>query len=165
MKVEKDKVVFMSYTLESVEDKEIVGQATSSEPFGYIHGHHFILPILESRIEGLSIGEHFDFQISSEEGFGEYYEDNIVKYPLQTFKDQDYPDQMIALGELVPMQDEEGYPIDGVITEIDGEFITIDFNHPFAGRSLRYQGVVVGIRDATADEILQGVVKGAEGHN
>jgi FKBP-type peptidyl-prolyl cis-trans isomerase SlyD len=161
MKVEKDKVVFISYTLSSLEDNhQIVGQAPATEPFAYIHGHNFALPALEKRLEGLSVGETFDFVLSPEEGFGEYYEDNTIDYPLQAFKDQNYPEELLKIGEIVPLQDEDGYPLDGVITFIDDKIVTIDFNHPFAGRSLHYKGKILDIRDATPEEILQGIVKG-----
>jgi len=161
MKVEKDKVVFISYTLASVEDSnQVVGQATEREPFAYIHGHEFALPALEQRLEGLSVGDLFDFVLTPEEGFGEYYEDNTVDYPLQAFKDQDYPTDALKIGEIVPLQDEDGYPLDGIITFMDDKIVTIDFNHPFAGRNLHYKGKVLGIRNATPEEILQGIVKG-----
>ena len=160
MKVEKDNVVFISYTLSSVEDQQVVGQATASEPFGYIHGHQFALPALEEKLEGLQVGDTFDFILHPSEAFGEYYEDNTVQYPLKAFTDQNYPEELLAVGEIVPLQDEDGYPLDGVITAIDGEFVSIDFNHPLAGRVLHYQGKVLDVRAATAEELLQGVVKG-----
>jgi|JI8StandDraft_2_1071088.scaffolds.fasta_scaffold02582_5 FKBP-type peptidyl-prolyl cis-trans isomerase SlyD len=161
MKVEKDKVVFISYTLSSVEDNhQVVGQAPATEPFGYIHGHEFALPALEQRLEGLSKGDSFDFILTPEEGFGEYYDDNTIDYPRQAFTDQNYPEELLKVGEVVPLQDEDGYPLDGIITFIDDKIVSIDFNHPFAGRNLHYQGKVLDVRNATPDEILQGIVKG-----
>jgi FKBP-type peptidyl-prolyl cis-trans isomerase SlyD len=160
MKVEKDNVVFISYVISSLDDQQVVGQATAAEPFGYIHGHQFALPALEERLEGLHVGDTFDFILHPDEAFGEYYEDNTVKYPIKAFRDQDYPEELLVVGEIVPLQDEDGYPLDGIITEIDSEFVHIDFNHPLAGKVLHYQGKILGIRPATAEELLQGVVKG-----
>ncbi|KOY85760.1 hypothetical protein AD998_05965 [bacterium 336/3] len=161
MKIEKDKVVYISYTLSSVDDgHQVVGQAPATEPFAYIHGHEFALPALEKHLEGLSKDDSFDFILTPEEGFGEYYEDNMVGYPLQAFRDQNYPEELLKIGEIVPLQDEDGYPLDGVIISIDDEMVTIDFNHPFAGRNLHYQGKVLDVRNATSEEILQGIVKG-----
>lgn len=161
MKIEKDKVVYISYTLSSVDDDhQIVGHAPATEPFAYIHGHEFALPALEQHLEGLSKGDSFDFILTPEQGFGEYYEENMVDYPLQAFKDQNYPEELLKIGEIVPLQDEDGYPLDGVITAIDDKVVTIDFNHPFAGRNLHYQGKVLDVRNATSEEILQGIVKG-----
>jgi FKBP-type peptidyl-prolyl cis-trans isomerase SlyD len=162
MKVAKDQVVFISYTLSSVEDQQVIGHAPASEPFGYIHGHQFALPALEEKLEGLQAGDSFDFILHPDEAFGEYYEDNMVKYPLKAFLEQDYPQDLLQIGEIVPLQDEDGYPLDGIITEIDAESVTIDFNHPLAGRVLHYQGKVLDVRAATAEELLQGVVKGIQ---
>lgn len=162
MKVEKDKVVFISYTLSSVEDQQVVGHAPASKPYGYIQGNGFVLPALEEKLEGLQVGDSFDFILHPSEAFGEYYEDNVVQYPIKAFQDQNYPQELLVVGEIVPLQDEEGYPLDGVITAIDEEFVTLDFNHPLAGRALHYQGKIIDVRAATAEELLQGIVKGIE---
>jgi len=74
MKIEKDKVVFISYTLSSVTDQQVIEHIPASKPFGYIQGQNSTLPAFEEKMEGLEVGAEFDFILHQEEAFGEYYE-------------------------------------------------------------------------------------------
>lgn len=160
MKVEKDKVVFIAYTITSLDDQTVIEHVPEAKPYGFLCGSHFVLPAMEEKLFGLQTGDSFDFILPPQEAFGDYDEEGVMQYPIQELLDNHFPEEMLKVGEILPLQDEEGFPVDAVITEIDDEFVTLDFNHPLAGRTLHYQGKIVAIRDATPEELMQGVVKG-----
>ncbi len=160
MQVSKDKVVFITYTITSLDDQTVIEHIPPSKPYGFLYGNHFLLPAMEEKLLGLSVGDSFDFILPPQEAFGEYDEEGVVVFPISEFLQNNFPQEYLKVGEIVPLQDEEGYPVDAVITEIDSEFVTLDFNHPLAGRTLHYQGKILDIREATAEELNQGVVKG-----
>lgn len=160
MQVAKDKVVFISYTITSLDDQMVIEHVPASTPYGFLYGNHFVLPAMEEKLLGLAVGDSFDFILPPQEAFGEYDEEGVVVFPISEFLQSNFPQEYLKVGEIVPLQDEEGYPVDAVITEIEGEFVTLDFNHPLAGRTLHYQGKILDIREATAEELTQGVVKG-----
>ncbi|MCS6795774.1 MAG: peptidylprolyl isomerase [Raineya sp.] len=159
MQVAKDKVVFITYTITSLDDQMVIEHVPTSTPYGFLCGNHFVLPAMEEKLLGLSVGDSFDFILTPQEAFGDYDEEGVMQYSIEEFLENGFPQEMLKVGEIVPLQDEEGFPVDAVITEIDDEFVTLDFNHPLAGRTLHYQGKILDIRDATPEEIMQGVVK------
>lgn len=160
MQVAKDKVVFITYTITSLDDQMVIEHIPASKPYGFLYGNHFVLPAMEEKLLGLAVGDSFDFILPPQEAFGEYDEEGVVVFPISEFLQSNFPQEYLKIGEIVPLQDEEGYPVDAVITEIDDEFVTLDFNHPLAGRTLHYQGKILDIREATTEELTQGIVKG-----
>ena len=73
-------------------------------------------------------------------------------------------ENMIKVGASVPMQNEQGHPLNGLILEIGESTIKMDFNHPLAGQGLYFTGEVVEVREATSEEIEHGHVHGDGGH-
>lgn len=72
---------------------------------------------------------------------------------------------MLTVGNFVPMQDNEGNPLEGKIVEVNSEHVKMDFNHPLAGKTLHFTGKIVDLRDATEDELNHGHVHGPHGHH
>jgi FKBP-type peptidyl-prolyl cis-trans isomerase SlyD len=62
------------------------------------------------------------------------------------------------------MNDEEGEQLSGTVLAITNEFVEMDFNHPLAGTDLKFEGKVIGIREATAKELTHGHAHEANGH-
>ena len=73
-------------------------------------------------------------------------------------------DMLLEEGKILNMQDQHGNPLRGKVTNVGDETVTMDFNHPMAGEDLYFSGEVVGVREATEEELDHGHVHGPGGH-
>ncbi len=160
MTIENNKVVTITYTL-TVGGGQTVDEATNENPFNYLHGSQSVLPAFEASLQGLKVGEIFDFTLTAANGYGEYDEEFVHQFDRKMFAD--VPVDMLEVGRVLPMQDQFGSPMDGEIVEITEESVMLDFNHPLAGEELRFVGKVLSMRDATSDETSHGHIHGAGG--
>jgi FKBP-type peptidyl-prolyl cis-trans isomerase SlyD len=169
MKIEQNKVVTLSYELHSTDErnqKVLIEKTDSANPFVFIFGTGNLIPSFEENVSGLSVGEKFTFSIEAEEGYGPIDKEAIVDIPIDTFKqDGILMMEILKIGSVLPMTDNEGNRMDGKIIAVTGEAVTLDFNHPLAGRPLHFNGEVVEVRDASPEELEHGHVHGAGGHH
>lgn len=157
-----NKVVSLSYTL-MLNSGELADEATSDEPLVFIHGIGQTLPAFDDKLDGLSVGDTFSFTLSAEDGYGESSPNYVVEIPKNIFEGPDVPDDILEIGATLPMQDQDGNPMDGVVVEIGDDTVTMDFNHPLAGEALGFSGTVLDIREATQEELDHGHVHGEGG--
>jgi FKBP-type peptidyl-prolyl cis-trans isomerase SlyD len=165
MKIEKHTVPSVTYTL--VVDGEVVDMAENDKPLSFIHGIGMMVPGFESNLEGLTAGSKYEFTLSPEEGYGPYNEEAVVDLPVSTFMvDGKVNEEMLNIGQVVPMQDQNGNPLNGTIMEKSEESVKMDFNHMLAGKELNFTGEIMEVRQATQPEIDHGHVHepGAHGH-
>lgn len=170
MKVSEGKVVSTSYnlyTLSPEDEFEIVEQVGEDEPMFFLAGHSGLPPKYEENLNGLSEGDTYAFEISPEDAFGEYYDDNVADFELEMFKIEDgkVPEGFLEPGNFVPFTNDEGARIQGRIQEVIDEKVIIDFNHPLAGKTLKFDGKIISVREASAEEIAHGHVHGPGGHH
>jgi FKBP-type peptidyl-prolyl cis-trans isomerase SlyD len=113
-----------------------------------------LLPFFEFNINSLNKGDFFRFTLNSEMAYGEKREDMIVDVPIAVFeKDGKIDEDICRVGNEVPMMDTEGNPLNGIINEITGTFVKMDFNHPMADLDLFFSGKIIDVRDATENEL------------
>ena len=84
--------------------------------------------------------------------FGDYNPEDVLELDREIFMRGDKMAEEIKVGAMVPMMTAEGYRVMGKVLEI-GDKVKMDFNHPFAGKTVRYQGQIVEVREATEEEI------------
>ena len=103
--------------------------------------------------------------IEPQQGFGDFSEEDIAEFPLDMFKieNDEIPEDLLELGNFVPFTNEDGSQITGRVYEVKDEVVLIDFNHPLAGRTLKFEGKVLKIREATPEELAHGHVHGEGG--
>jgi FKBP-type peptidyl-prolyl cis-trans isomerase SlyD len=78
----------------------------------------------------------------------------VVNVPVAVFESDGILNQDICyVGNEVPMMDNEGNPLNGVINEITDTYVKMDFNHPMAGVGLFFTGKIIDVREATVEEI------------
>ncbi|MBS3769974.1 MAG: FKBP-type peptidyl-prolyl cis-trans isomerase [Bacteroidales bacterium] len=165
MAIDNQKVVSVTYQL-SVNDfeGEVVETVDKEKPLTFLYGVGNMLEKFEENIKGLQEGDSFNFKIPSEEAYGQASEDAIVELPIDTFKIEGEIDyDLLKEGNYIPMQDQEGNRLDGIVLEVGEEKVKMDFNHPLAGDDLFFKGEVLSVREASEDEINQGYVSEAEG--
>lgn len=158
MKIEKDKVVEINYTLKDKDGN--VMDASNGQPLAYLHGHGNLIPGLEKELEGKEIGDKFTVTIPAAEAYGER-NDALVQtgVPKEMFQGV----ENLEVGMRFEAQTEQGmHSVE--ITEVTDEGVTVDGNHPLAGQDLTFDIEVMGMRDATEEELEHGHVHGAGGH-
>jgi len=103
---------------------------------------------------GLQPGEKFDFTVQPAEAFGEYDEQGVHKMTREAFSINGHFDhEHIFEGAVITMMDEEEHRFMARVAEVTDDHVTIDTNHPLAGETLQFTGVVLENREATAAEI------------
>ncbi len=167
MKVEKNKVVTMTYTLHlNDEQGEVIQKVDESKPFVQMFGVGALLPAFENNLTGLEEGDTFGFALAAEEGYGDPSDEAILKLEKNIFEVEDVVDtEMVAVGKMITMQDNNGNPIDGKVLAVEDDSVIMDFNHPLAGESLYFSGSILNVRDASEEELSHGHVHGAGGHH
>ncbi len=160
MKIAKDSVVSLTYKLTDA-DGSLLEQ--TSDPISYLHGgYDGIFPLVEEALHGKDVGDSFSVTMSPDEAFGEYEHELVRVEPRNLFPKD------VAVG----MQFEGGAEDDAdedymlyTVTEITADEVTVDGNHPLAGKTLTFSGSVTGVRAATAEELEHGHVHGEGGHH
>lgn len=157
-RIEPGKYVELGYDLYEVGaggNDKLVHQSDPSDPekivFGVTRG--MIIP-LEKAIEGLQPGDRFDVTVKADEAFGQHDPEQVVELDRDMFVvDGKFDDEMVKVGAYVPMMTADGYRINGKVTSVTDEKVTMDFNHPLAGKDVRFSGSIITVRDATHEEL------------
>lgn len=156
MKVEKNKVVALTYEL--IVDGKLADKATEERPLDYIHGNHMLLAKFESELEGKVPGESFAFTLSPEEGYGTIDEKNLIDLPKEAFSIEGVVrEDLLVVGQVIPMMSNTGQVVQGTVREVGADTVTMDFNHPMAGKTLNFSGKIVSVREATEKELTEGL--------
>jgi FKBP-type peptidyl-prolyl cis-trans isomerase SlyD len=156
MKISEDKFVSLIYDLTVTEngEQELMERATKEHPLSFMYGMGMMLDAFERNIEGLRKGDKFSFSLCPEEAYGEYIEENVVELPKKIFEiDGKFDEERITEGETLPMADANGNRLMGSVLEVKPDVVVMDFNHPLAGETLHFDGEIIDVHEATAEEI------------
>jgi FKBP-type peptidyl-prolyl cis-trans isomerase SlyD len=158
MVFEKNKVVSLTYELRANEkSSEIVEKVDANSPLVFLYGSQNMLPAFEEHLGGLKCGDTFDFMLTAEQGYGPVDERAIVDLGKDIFmSDGEERDDLLFVGNIIPMRDSNGNRLDGKVIEIGDSTVKLDFNHPMAGSSLFFTGEIVDMREATEEEMHHG---------
>lgn len=151
-----NKFIAVSYQLFTVNEgkTELVEEATAEQPYQFISGFGLTLDKFENAIAGLQQGETFDLSLSPEEAYGDFEQAHVLDLDKSIFTiDGKFDEENICEGGIVPLQNEDGTRFTGTILKITDQTVTVDLNHPLAGKSLNFKGQVIESREATNDEI------------
>ena len=167
MTIELNKVVTVHYTLnEGTAEGQLVESTIDAEPLAFIYGVGMMIPAFEANLAGLSVGDTFAFGIEAAQAYGVYDETALVEVPKQIFEQDDkIPDGLLEIGNVLPLQDQEGNRMQGMVAWVGLDNVKLDFNHPMAGVDLFFTGHVEEVRDAEPSELEHGHVHGAGGHH
>lgn len=159
MTITSDSVVTIHYTLKD-DTGAVIDSSGSGEPLAYLHGHGNIVPGLERELTGRNIGDRISVRVPPAEGYGEYDDGLVQSVPrraLRGVKD-------VRPGMHLHAQTEQG-PRTLTVTRVVGDMVTLDGNHPLAGKHLNFDIHVEAVRQATEEELSHGHVHGAHGHH
>jgi len=151
-----NRVIKMYYELKDAKSGEILESNFNSDPIAFLSGKDQIIQKLEDEVLSLNEGESKTVHISPSDGVGEYKQDAVQILPKEQFAGIDLTVGMELFG-----QAEDGATTRVSVKAIGEQDVTIDFNHPYAGKELEFNVKIVENREATADEILTGRPEGA----
>lgn len=135
-----------------------VDSATQEKPLDYIQGVHMLLPRFERELEGMQEGESFSFSIPAAEGYGEYDPKMRFDIPKDSFaQNGKIREDLLVVGRMIPMYNGAGEICHALIIEVKDDAVTVDFNHPMAGKVLDFSGKILSVRNATEKELLEGL--------
>ncbi len=152
MNISDNCVVYIHYTLTDDDGTEL-DSSIGQEPFSYLHGSRSVIPGLEQALVGRVPGEALQVTIQPREAYGEIRPELIQKVPREAFAGV----AELAVGMQFQAGDEH-QPLNITVTEVSEEEITIDANHPLAGRVLHFDLTIEDVRVASAEEIAHGHV-------
>ncbi len=138
-RVKTDSLVTLHYRLATGDDVALVSTFDGT-PATLQLGSGELAPMLEACLEGMVVGERQTFLLESEQAFGPHSPDLV-----QRFSRSDLPDEAIEPLNMIEFSGPDGMQITGVVRELDADSALIDFNHPLAGRDVRFEVEIVGI--------------------
>jgi FKBP-type peptidyl-prolyl cis-trans isomerase SlyD len=143
MQIAERHVAYFHYTLTN-DAGETLDSSAGREPLPYLHGAGNIVQGLEKALAGKKAGDKLTVDVAPKSAF------------------QGVTD--LAPGMQFQAESNMG-PVSVVVTEISGDNVTVDGNHPLAGETLHFAVEITEVREATTEEVLHGHVHGAGGHH
>ena len=159
MQIAQDTVVSIHYTLTD-DAGEKVDSSVGGDPLFYLHGNGNLVPGLENALEGKQVGDKVTVKVPPAEGYGEYDKAMVQRVPRRSFK---------GVGDVKPgmqfqVQSDHG-PRSVTVTNVTGDMVTVDGNHPLAGKNLNFAVEVMEVRTPSEEELAHGHVHGPGGHH
>jgi FKBP-type peptidyl-prolyl cis-trans isomerase SlyD len=134
--------VSIEYTLR-LDDDRVVDTNVGSGPLTYVHGSREIVPGLERALEGMKIGDSKRVTLTPEEGYGVVNPEAFVEV-----KKEQIPKDALRVDAELEGRDASGRVFQIRVAEIKSETVVLDFNHPLAGRTLRFEVKILDIQKA-----------------
>lgn len=152
--IDNGKFVAFAYTVKDADSKEVLFEAKKSAPDMMIYGvTQDVIPGLAAALKGLKAGDKFGVTLPPEVAFGFRNEEYVQQVPVQAFMRDGKMAVEVKVGGALDMMTNTGDIIRGLVTEVTPEYVGMDFNHPFAGKSVEFDGEVIEVRDATEEEL------------
>jgi len=160
MTIAQHKVVTIHYKVSDSGSDEVIDSSENGEPMTYLHGARNIIPGLEQALEGKSVGDELEVTVEPADAYGERSDDRVQQVPIEAFQEM----EKIEPGMAVTAQTDQG-TINLLVTEVDETTVTVDANHPLAGKMLKFEVKIEAVRDASEEEMEHGHVHGPGGHD
>ncbi len=158
MQIAKDTVVALAYELHDADGALI---EKTDAPIEYLHGgYEGIFPLVESALAGKDVGDTCRVRLEPHDAFGEF---DAKLIHLET-RDKFPADVSVGM-QFEGEGTESGQRIIYTVTDVSGDKVVVDGNHPLAGKTLQFDCTVTAVRAATKEEITHGHVHGAHGHH
>jgi len=160
MLIAENTVVSFHYRVSDDESSELIDSSENSEPMSYLHGARNIIIGLEKALEGKQAGDDVEVTVEAAEAYGERSEDRVHKVPREALSDI----ERVEPGVTVVANTEQGQ-LNLVIVDVAEDEVTLDANHPLAGKRLKFNVSNETGREASEEELAHGHVHGPGGHH
>jgi FKBP-type peptidyl-prolyl cis-trans isomerase SlyD len=152
----ENSVVSLSYEVKEAGQNEVIDSNRDAAPLEFITGKQQIIIGLENALVGMKKGESGDILVKAQEAYGESNPEAVETLPMDQFNGIELKEGMILYG-----QGEGGQTVQVTVKSFDDTNVTVDFNHPLAGKDLMFSVNILDCRDATADEAMTGEIAGS----
>ena len=125
----------------ALDDGKEIDSTFDKGPASFVYGDGSLLPGVERKLLGLNAGETGSFEIAPEDAFGQPNPSNIQQFARGEFG-LDVP---LEPGLVLSFADAKQQELPGVVSKVEGEWVTIDFNHPLAGRTLVFDVEIIAV--------------------
>ncbi|MCJ0973718.1 FKBP-type peptidyl-prolyl cis-trans isomerase [Pseudomonas sp. PS1] len=139
-RIGSDTQVTLHFTL-SLENGKQVDSTFAKQPATFKVGDGNLLPGFEQQLFGLKAGDKRTFQINPEQGFGQHNEQNVQIMPRNQFEGME-----LSEGLLVIFNDAAKTELPGIVKRFDDRQVTVDFNHPLAGKTLTFDVEIFDVK-------------------
>jgi len=146
-------VVSIHYKLTD-DNKKVLDSSEGADPLAYLHGAGNIIPGLEKALTGKIQGDSLKVKIEPKDGYGEIIPEMTQKVDISAFQGV----ETVEPGMSFEAQTPDGNMQRIMVTKVEGNEVTIDANHPLAGMILNFDVEIVGVREATEEEVAHGHV-------
>ncbi|NII83596.1 FKBP-type peptidyl-prolyl cis-trans isomerase [Pedobacter riviphilus] len=166
MNISPNSVVALTYELHTTNEEGqqvFVEKADEQNPLVFLYGVGMMLPKFEEHLTGLKTGDEYAFELSAADGYGDIDPGAFADLPKTMFTEAG--GELPNVGDVIPLQDNNGNQFRAGVTAVHDETISVDLNHPMAGKNLVFNGVILNVREATQDELAHGHAHGADGHS
>lgn len=140
LRIGPDREVTLNFAIK-LENGDVVDSTFGKQPATFKVGDGNLLPGFENALFGLKAGDRRELPITPEQGFGQPNEQNVQVMPRDQFQDME-----LSEGLLIIFNDAANAELPGVVKAFDADRVTIDFNHPLAGKTLRFEVEILAVR-------------------
>ena len=152
MRINKGLLVQAHYKLEDTEGG-LIETTNGGAPLEFIFGMGLMLPAFEAELSGKEAGDKFDFVLEPDDAYGTVNPDLQIELPRSAFEiDGEFDSEIVYEGARVPMNTDDGQVVEGLVTKITDETVSMDFNHDLAGMALHFTGEVVEVHEPSDEE-------------
>ena len=162
MKVSKGTVVQFNYRIKDLDGKELESNF-NDQAVAYLHGYNNMMPGIEKSLESMSKGDELEVELKAAETYGEIQPDSEQRISVKHLASAEKKPKWKA-GMTAVVNTEQGQR-EVTIVKVGKFMVTIDTNHPLAGKALQFEFRIKDVRAATDEEIEHGHAHGAGGHH
>lgn len=152
------RVIGFHYTLTD-KTGTVLDSSIGDEPLFFLEDSQQIIPGLEKEILTMKVGDKKKVEVKAQDAYGDVNPELVVKVKKTQFP----PDAKLTVGDQFQVNNDHHSPV-FTIMSIDTDEVTVDGNHPMAGKDLTFDVELVGSREATQEEVSHGHAHGAHGH-
>lgn len=153
------RVIGFHYTLTD-KSGTTLDSSVGDEPLFFLEKSQQIIPGLEAVIALMNVGDKKKIEVKANDAYGEVNADLVVKVKRTQFP----PDANLQVGDQFQANNDPHSPVFTIIS-LDAEEVTVDGNHPMAGKDLFFDVEITAIREATEEEVAHGHAHGSHGHD
>ena len=139
MTIKEGSKVTLHYT-GTLDDGSVFDSSEGRDPLTFTVGQHEVIRGFEEGVEGLNAGEEKTIDITPEHGYGPKHEQMVQKVPKELFKDFS-PEK----GQQIGLMSKEGQQMMATVLDVDDKMVTLDLNHPLAGKNLHFKVKIVSV--------------------
>jgi FKBP-type peptidyl-prolyl cis-trans isomerase SlyD len=158
MKIEKDSFVTIEYLIH-LAGKEAYPSGGQPDQISFCMGQGIMPSGLEEALMGLTVNDQQVVRLTPEQGYGALDPELVMEVPRADFP----PEAEVRPGMIFETENEEGHPIYFLVREVGFDAVTIDFNHPLAGKDLEVAFTVRQVRAATPEDLTPRCSCGCQG--